>query len=226
MLIAISLTIVVAAVLLWRYTPLAQWTEPQRIADMMRRIDELPWAPMIVIAVFVAGGFIAFPLTLLITATAVVFTPITAIATSVAGALANALSLYGVGHTLMRETVNHAFTKHVDKLQRALDHSGILAVATIRMVPIAPFTLVNLAAGSMGIRVRDYTLGTLLGVLPGTLALTAFGRQLRMLVERPTLGNIALLIGAVGAWIGLSLGLQRWVARRGSKQSAVDGNGV
>jgi len=200
--------------LLWRYTPLAHWAEPQRVADAMRRIGDLPWAPVVVVIVFVIGGFVVFPLTLLITATAVVFAPITAVITSLAGALASALSLYGVGHTFMRQTVNHAFAKHVEKLRRALEHRGIVAVATIRMVPIAPFTLVNLAAGSIGVRMRDYALGTLLGLLPGTLALTAFGRQLRTIVEHPTPANVALLIAAIVAWLALSIGLQRFVARR------------
>ena len=213
-LITVGFIVLLAAVLLWRYTPLAEWADPQRVASVMKGIGDVPWAPAIVVAVFVGGGLIVFPLTLLITATAVVFDPITALITSVTGSLASALLLYGIGHSLMRETVNHAFGKYVEKLRAALENSGIVAVATIRMVPIAPFTLVNLAAGSIGVRLRDYTLGTVLGVLPGTLALTAFGRQLRAIVERPTVGNIALLVAVIVGWVALSLALQRLVARR------------
>jgi uncharacterized membrane protein YdjX (TVP38/TMEM64 family) len=64
------------------------------------------------------------------------------------------------------------------------------------------------------VRLRDYVLGTALGVLPGTVALTAFGHQLRAIVERPTLTNVGVLVGIVLAWIALSLALQRWVGRR------------
>jgi phospholipase D1/2 len=204
------------AVLLWRYTPLAEWADAERIADWMQRMRASAWSPLIVIGAFVIGGLIVFPLTLLITATAIVFPPWAAILLSLAGALASALTLYAIGRKAMRETMRRAFEVYVEKLRRALDRSGIIAVAAIRMVPIAPFTLVNLAAGAIDVRLRDYVLGTLLGVLPGTLALTAFGRQLRAIIENPTLENVAILCGVIAVWIVLSLVLQRAVGRRRS----------
>jgi uncharacterized membrane protein YdjX (TVP38/TMEM64 family) len=143
-----------------------------------------------------------------------VFSPWLAVSLSLAGSLSSAITLYGIGRSSMRETLTHAFGAHTDKLRRALDRSGIVAIATIRMVPIAPFTLVNLAAGAIEVRFRDYVLGTLLGVLPGTIALTAFGHQLREIIERPTLHNVGLLVAALAAWIVLSLALQRLVSRR------------
>jgi phospholipase D1/2 len=208
------LALIVAGFVLWRYTPLAEWADPERIAQWMERMRGSAWAPVIVIGAFIVGGLIMFPLTLLITATAVVFEAWLAIALSLGGAIANAVVVYAIGRGLMRETVMHAFGTYVEKLQSALERSGIIAVATIRMVPIAPFTLVNLAAGAIHVRLRDYVLGTLLGILPGTIALTAFGHQLREIIENPTFKNVGLLAAAIAAWIGLSLGLQRLAARR------------
>lgn len=214
LILGVGVAVAATAVLLWRYTPLAEWADPDRIAEWMQRIRESAWSPVIVVIAFVIGGLIMFPLTLLITATAVVFPPWAAITLSLLGALANAVTLHVIGRSLMRETMTHAFGEYVEKLRRALDRSGVIAVATIRMVPIAPFTLVNLAAGAIDVRLRDYTLGTLLGILPGTIALTAFGHQLREILASPTLKNVGLLIAAVLAWIALSIGLQRLVSRR------------
>src|SRR5688500_13504667 len=115
-----------AAVLLWRYTPLADWASPERVAHWMERVRTSAWAPLIVIGAFIVGGFTMFPLTLLITATAIVFPPWMAIALSLAGSMANALALYLVGHNLMRETMTRAFGAYVEKLRRALDRSGII----------------------------------------------------------------------------------------------------
>jgi uncharacterized membrane protein YdjX (TVP38/TMEM64 family) len=213
-LFAVVVIVCAAAVLLWRYTPLAEWADPERIAAWMQNLRSSPWAPFIVVGVFIIGGLIVFPLTLLITATAIVFDPVMAIAISLIGALANALTLYTLGRVVMRDTVMHAFSAAVEKLRSMLSRSGILAVATIRMLPIAPFTLVNLAAGAIEVRLRDYMIGTLLGILPGTVALTAFGRQLREIVEHPTLKNVGLLVAAVLAWIAVSIALQRWASRR------------
>lgn len=218
-LLAIALFVAAAAVLLWRYTPLAQWADAERIAAWMESLRESSWAPVIVVGVFVVGGLIAFPLTLLIAATATVFDPLTAVIVALTGSLANAITLYLVGRLVMRDTVMHAFAGAVEKVQRALSHTGIVAVAGVRMLPIAPFTLVNLAAGAIGVRLRDYVIGTFLGLLPGTLALTAFGRQLREIIQQPTLKNIGVLVAVVAAWIALSIALQRWVARRTGRRS-------
>jgi uncharacterized membrane protein YdjX (TVP38/TMEM64 family) len=214
-LFTVAVLVFVAAVVLWRYTPLAQWADAERITAWMESLQESRWAPVIVVGVFIVGGLIVFPLTLLIAATATVFDPLTAVIVPLTGSLANAITLYMLGRLVMRDTVLHAFSQPVAKLQRALSRTGIVAVAVVRMVPIAPFTLVNLAAGAIGVRLRDYAIGTLLGVLPGTLALTAFGRQLREIIEQPTLANVGLLIAVVAIWIGLSITLQRWASQRG-----------
>ena len=214
LIVGIVVLLIAAGALLWRFTPLAEWADPERIAQWMQRMRDSASAPFLVIGAFVVGGLIMFPLTLLITATAVVFEPWLAIVLSLVGAIANAVVVYAIGRGLMRETVMHAFGKYVEKLRGALDRSGIIAVASIRMVPIAPFTLVNLAAGAIQVRLPDYVIGTLLGILPGTIALTAFGTQLREIVEHPTLTNVGLLVAAIVAWIAVSFGLQRLVARR------------
>jgi uncharacterized membrane protein YdjX (TVP38/TMEM64 family) len=213
-LLAVAALVMAVAVGLWRYTPLADWADPERVVAWMRTLRSSPWAAGLVIGAYIVGGLIAFPLTLLIAATALVFDPLAAIALSLGGSLANALTLYLLGRLVMRDTVTHAFAGAIEKLRGLLSRSGIVAVATIRMVPIAPFTFVNLAAGALDVRLRDYTLGTLLGLLPGTLALTAFGRQLRAIIERPTLKNVGLLLAALVTWIAVSVLLQRWASRR------------
>ncbi len=122
--------------------------------------------------------------------------------------------LYAVGARLIRRTLHSAFEQPVARINRALEERSIVAIAAVRLVPIAPFTLVNLAAGSIGIRFRDYLLGTALGIAPGTILMIAFGSQLRSLWEKPSAQNIAVLAGIVAAWIAVSLALQRAVSRR------------
>lgn len=90
----------------------------------------------------------------------------------------------------------------------------MIAVAVIRTVPVAPFTVVNIAAGCIGIPLKDYLLGTALGLAPGLIAITAFGQQLRITLDQPTVPRVAALLGIITGWIGLSLLLQRVVARK------------
>jgi uncharacterized membrane protein YdjX (TVP38/TMEM64 family) len=81
------------------------------------------------------------------------------------------------------------------------------------MVPIAPFTLVNLVAGASRIPLSDYMIGTILGMLPGLILMSALGYQIITILTKPTLLNVTLFILAVVAWIAASLGAQALVLR-------------
>ena len=172
------------------------------------------WSPLAVIGLYVAGGLTVFPVTLMITATALVFDAPAAIALSFTGVLANAAVTYALGAWLVRGTLLAAFGRKLAKVSDALNRRGVVAVAVIRMLPVAPFSLVNLAAGSIGVRFRDYMLGTAMGVVPGVVALSVFGQQLRAIFRDPTWLNVALLVALVAVWTGLSFLLQSYLSRR------------
>lgn len=72
------------------------------------------------------------------------------------------------------------------------------------MIPVAPFTVVNLAAGASHIRFRDFVLGSLAGMTPGTLAIAVFGDRLEEAVRDPgpwSFLALAALAGVVLAGI-------------------------
>ena len=101
----------------------------------------------------------------------------------------------------------------LNRIRRAITRHGVLAVATVRMVPVAPFTVVNLAAGASRIPFTDYVLGTILGMLPGLVLMSALGYQIFNVLTAPTPLNVSLFVLAVVAWIGASLGIQALVTR-------------
>lgn len=64
-----------------------------------------------------------------------------------------------------------------DKLRRLdamLGRRGLLSVLLVRLVPL-PFSLVNYAAGVSAVGQRDYVVGTMVGIVPATVAYTALG---------------------------------------------------
>jgi uncharacterized membrane protein YdjX (TVP38/TMEM64 family) len=206
--------LIAAAVVLWQYTPLAEYLTPQRLSQWLGRFRDEPWAPFAIVGLFVVGGLIVFPVLLLIAATSVVLEPASAFVVTFVGTLASAMTTYAIGARFVRGTARNALGPTLDKVGDALATRGVLAIATIRLMPVAPFTVINVAAGSLGVRLSDFLLGTLLGMAPGVIAITAFGQQLRSVLEHPTPLRVAALVGIVAAWIGLSLLLQRLVARK------------
>ena len=170
-------------------------------------------APAIVLAIFLVGGLLAFPVTLLIAATAATFGPWLGFAYAAAGAIASAVLTYGVGALIGRQALEDVLGPRLNRIRRAFTRRGVLAVATVRMVPIAPFTLVNLAAGASRIPLSDYVLGTMLGLLPGLILMSALGHQIFSILIEPTALNVVLFVLAVIAWIAVSLAVQALVTR-------------
>ncbi len=209
-----TLALVLASIVLWRFTPLADWISPQRLSAWIGPFRSEPWAPLAIIGIFILGGLVSMSVLVLIGATALVLEPMEAFVVSMIGALASAFVSQLVGARFFRHTAHTAFGPTLAKVRTALSGNGVLAIATVRMMPIAPFTLVNLAAGSIGVPVVDFLFGTALGLTPGMIAITAFGGQLRAVLEHPTPLRIAMLVAIVGGWLALSMLLQRFVSRR------------
>lgn len=219
-LLLIAVVAITAAVVLWRFTPLADLVTPRRLSAWLSQIRDQPWSPFAIAGLFVIGGLVFFPVLVLISVTALVLDPVIALITAFAGTLASALTTYAIGAYFMRNTAHSAFGPVLTKVSTALAARGVIAIAVIRMLPFAPFSLINLAAGSIGVNLRDFTIGTMLGIAPGVVAITAFGGQLRRVLERPTPGGVAALVAIVAGWIVLSLLLQRVVTRRQRARAA------
>jgi phospholipase D1/2 len=83
-----------------------------------------------------------------------------------------------------------------------------------RVVPVAPFTVVNLVAGASHIRWRDFAVGTVLGMAPGIFVITLFTARVRAMLTHPTLGNAAILTGTSAGIALVAYVLVRWLMRR------------
>jgi uncharacterized membrane protein YdjX (TVP38/TMEM64 family) len=212
--LAVAATLLVGLALAWRFTPLADYLEPQRMAKRLEAVQQLPGAPFYFVAGFVILGLVMFPVTVMSASTAIVFPPLTAASISFSGIVLSAALVHWLGARLIGPRARHVIGSTVERVDEALSDRGIVTIAAIRMVPLAPFTLVNLAAGAVGVSFRDYMLGTVLGIAPGTILVCLFGRQVREFWQHPSGQGIALVAGVVVVWIAVSLTLQRWASHR------------
>jgi len=211
--LATALAIVLGLTLAWNFTPLSEFLDSKTIEATMAEFASSTWAPAYVVGAFVLGGLVAFPLILLIAGTAAAFGPVLGFAYAAAGSLASALFTYFIGAWLGRDTLESVLGPRLNRIRARVQRSGILAVAAIRLVPIAPFTIVNMVAGANGINPSHYTIGTALGLLPGLLMLSVIGSQIMDIIFNPSLGGLALLAAGIAAWIIVVFGAQTLLAR-------------
>jgi uncharacterized membrane protein YdjX (TVP38/TMEM64 family) len=60
-------------------------------------------------------------------------------------------------------------------IDAAIEHQGLKVVLLLRLSPVFPFSVLNYALGLTGVRLRDYVLGSFLGMLPGTILYVYLG---------------------------------------------------
>ena len=136
-----------------------------------------------------------FPVLVLIAATAAALGPWMGFFSAGIGVLLSALTLFTIGRFLGHARLQRLLGRRAARIQRRVIGKGVVAVAMIRMVPIAPFSVVNLVAGASELSLRDFMLGTALGMAPGIAVMAALGAQIADLAQKRLMGNV-LLLGA------------------------------
>lgn len=201
----------------WRFTPLYRFTDVETLLQALRSLKGSPLAPVVIVAAFVVGGLVLFPVTVMIAVTAAALGPWVGFCSAAVGALASAALVYGIGHVVGIAPVQRILGPKLKRFQKVIVGNGIIAVVLTRMVPLAPFSLVNMAAGASGVRFRDFMIGTVLGMAPGLTAMSVFGAQIADILHQPSWSSVAWLLLAIAAWLGFSIGAQfvvTWLGRR------------
>ncbi|HEY0147961.1 MAG TPA: FAD-dependent oxidoreductase [Allosphingosinicella sp.] len=114
---------------------------------------------------------------------------------------------------LLRNWVKARFGARAAAVDRGVAQDGAFYLLTLRLIPIFPFFLINLAMGLTAMRLIPYALISQIGMLPGTLVYVNAGTQLAQVestgdIFSPALLGSFLLLGlfpllakwAVGLW--------------------------
>ena len=96
---------------------------------------------------------------------------------SVIGATLGAIAAFCLARYLLHDWFQSRFAHRpmFKKLNDTLCANSLNCVLLIRFSPISPFNVVNFAFGLTPVQVKFYALGTLIGIIPGTLVYTWLG---------------------------------------------------
>jgi phospholipase D1/2 len=213
---AIFLLMLAGLAVAWRWTPLAHWLEVATLVEWATLWRDHPLAPLAVIGAYVLGGLVVAPITVFIVATVIAFGPLLGFTYSLLGCLLSAALSYGLGWLIGRDTMRRLAGAQVSRLSHRLARHGLTAILLVRILPVAPFTVINVMAGASEVRFGDFILGTFLGMLPGLLVMTFFGDRLESVIRDPKAESIMIL-----AALALTLILlMSWLRRRFMKSGA------
>lgn len=109
----------------------------------------------------IAGGFL--------------FGPAVATATVVVGATVGATTLFLLARYALADAVGRWTGSSLKKIENGFNEDGMSYMFVLRLVPLFPFWLVNLAPALLGVPLRTYIISTFFGIIPGTFVYALVG---------------------------------------------------
>ncbi|MCR5880969.1 TVP38/TMEM64 family protein [Phenylobacterium sp. J367] len=172
------------------------------------------WALPVAVAAFALLAFVGVPQIVLIAAAVVAFGPVTGAVYSWIGTMVSALVGFYLGRAAGAKTLERFSGAGVQRFMRMVGENGFLASLIVRLVPSAPFIVVNMAAGVTPMRSLQFVAGTGIGIVP-KIVLTAFAGASIVQLMRGEIGRHAWTIALVAVlWLGLGWLARGWLRRR------------
>jgi len=174
-----------------------------------------PWALPVAVAAFAILAFLGVPQFMLIAAAVVAFGATAGFAYSWVGTMVSSLVGFYLGRLAGARTLATFSGEGLRQFMELVGRNGFFASLIVRLVPSAPFIVVNMAAGVTPMRVVDFVAGTGLGIIP-KIALTAFaGNSLaRVLRGQGSPAHILGLVAVAALWLAIGWYARRWLKAR------------
>lgn len=164
-------------------------------AETRAMIEDTGWAaPVVFIGLYALVTLAPVPKNVFSAVGGLLFGLVEGVLLVLAAAMLGSLVAFGLGRFLGRAAVERFLPARVQEVDALLARRGLLAVVTVRLVPIVPFTAINYTAGLTGVRLRDYTLGTAIGIVPGTVAYVTLGTYGSTPGAWPFVASVAALV--------------------------------
>jgi uncharacterized membrane protein YdjX (TVP38/TMEM64 family) len=152
---------------------LSGWSGPERLQAL---VESAGWAGAVVFVVgYAVLVLVPAPASLLTILGGALFGLWWGTLLAWSGALLGASGGFLLGRRLGRPAVDRMLRGRLQQADQVLARHGLVAVLAVRLLPLFPFTPINYASGLLGVRPRDYVLGTAVGIVPGALAYAAVG---------------------------------------------------
>jgi uncharacterized membrane protein YdjX (TVP38/TMEM64 family) len=97
----------------------------------------------------------------------------------VIGATTGACVLFIATKSSIGATLKRVAGPFLGKMEAGFNENALSYMFSLRLIPLFPFAVVNIAPALLGAKFRDYFISTFFGIIPGTLAYAWIGAGLR-----------------------------------------------
>lgn len=115
--------------------------------------------------------------------------------------------LFLIVRTSVGELFQKKATPWLHKMEKGFQENGFYYLLSLRLVPLFPFWAVTIVAALLGMKVRAFFLGTLIGIIPGAFVYSLVGNGLGALLEKGQAPDLQIIFSPEIFWplFGLAL---------------------
>lgn len=178
-------------------------------AALLARVESHPLAaPLFYVLVYIAVVAFSLPGGMVMTmAGGFLFGTLAGGLYAIVGATIGATALFLIAKTSLGDYLLARAGGAVKKMQQGFAENALSYLFVLRLIPLFPFFLVNLAPAFLGISLRVYLIATFFGIMPATFVFALTGAGLGSILEQGKAVSVGGILTPemIGALAGLAL---------------------
>lgn len=163
----------------WQEYLSLEWLAESRVALKQLVADNPIAAPLLYAVLYALAVAVAFPAAWVLTlAGGFLFGWLVSSILVAFAATAGASLLFLVARTAFGASLRDRLSGRVEELAAGFERNAFAYLLALRLAPILPFFLVNIAPAMFSVKLRTYVAATFLGILPAVMAYSWIGQGL------------------------------------------------
>ena len=150
-------------------------------------------ASMIFCLVYIISVMLSLPVALVLTFAGGALFGWAAAVMIVVSATIGATILFIGAQTVFSHILRKRLGGFLDKLEKGFNKDSFTYLLALRIVPVAPFWVVNIAPAFLGMNLGAFILATGLGIIPGTLIYVSIARGFDSVLARGEVPDLSIL---------------------------------
>ena len=122
------------------------------------------------------------------------FGPLIGTLSTVIAATFGAFIVFMAVKLALREWVAKKAVKWLKTMEQGFQENTFNYLLFLRLVPLFPFWLVNIAPALLGVSARDFVVATFIGIIPGTFVYVMVGNGLGHIFDTNQTPNLAIIL--------------------------------
>lgn len=111
----------------------------------------------------------------------------------VIGATLGATAVFLAARSAVGDALRRRAGPAIARMEAGFRDNALSYLLFLRLIPVFPFWLVNLVPAFLGVRLRTYVIGTVLGIIPGSIVYASVGNGLGAVFDQGRTPDLSII---------------------------------